>query len=564
MVVIKDFRRDFYETIHGQRILVLVAFDVDALCALKILQYLFQCDQVLYTIVPVAGRQDMDRAFIENGEGIKYVLLLNCGGCMDIVEQLQPPDDVVFFICDSHRPIDVHNIYNVKQVKILAKSHDLQDVPEFDDVFRDESDDDDSGNESEGSEASGKKRRFDEDAIEKRRAKRLWEENREKILYEYTEFTYQGCSAAMTVFEMAWKMSKDTNDLLWIACIGLTDQYIHYKINREKYVDCIGDLQNHVSRLNHRGADEESRISVDCLKVSFEDDMLLNLYRHWTLYDSLCHSAVSACQFKIWTMKGKKRLDEFLADMGLPLSQCRQKYSAMDMSLRNSVKEMIETKSEKYGISTRDIFLPSFVAQYGFKNRLSAMDAAYACAALLESVDKNKADSDKYLNALDLLSRSNRQVLQVGLDFAKMQVKAIVNQVQTFLDMNQIISAGPFLYAFITEGTADIKFFSRPICLQRLAKFTLQAHVAMSRSKKAPQLPLIVGAPMDSEIGMTLICGIPPLAEDDGKNVYGKAFEQAAINTNARILQDSFDTHIVELQTADRSKFFDALIALMQ
>ena len=38
--------------------------------------------------------------------------------------------------------------------------------------------DDDSGNDSDSSERSGKRKRFDDDAIERRRNRRVWEENR--------------------------------------------------------------------------------------------------------------------------------------------------------------------------------------------------------------------------------------------------------------------------------------------------------------------------------------------------------------------------------------------------
>ena len=54
------------------------------------------------------------------------------------------------------------------------------------------------------------------------------------------------------MFEMAWKMSKDTNDLLWLAVIGVTDQFIHNKVDRDKYIEDVGQLQLHVSRHNHR------------------------------------------------------------------------------------------------------------------------------------------------------------------------------------------------------------------------------------------------------------------------------------------------------------------------
>lgn len=140
---------------------------------------------------------------------------------------LQPDDDSIFFICDTHRPVDVVNVYNDTQVmhhdllfsrlgvvnswttnktqtlqlfsdsehlvyqwaffvltfaanmkttwkpllfispqiKLLIKQDDDLAVPSYDEIFRDEDEEneDDSGNESdEGSEPSGKRRRFDE------------------------------------------------------------------------------------------------------------------------------------------------------------------------------------------------------------------------------------------------------------------------------------------------------------------------------------------------------------------------------------------------------------------
>lgn len=55
------------------------------------------------------------------------------------------------------------------QIKLLIKQDDNLGVPSYDDIFRDEDDEEggDSGNESdEGSEPSGKRRRFDEVRVE--------------------------------------------------------------------------------------------------------------------------------------------------------------------------------------------------------------------------------------------------------------------------------------------------------------------------------------------------------------------------------------------------------------
>ena len=49
-------------------------------------------------------------------QGVKHVVLLNCGATIDICDFLDPPDDVIFYILDNHRPVDVTNIYNDGQV----------------------------------------------------------------------------------------------------------------------------------------------------------------------------------------------------------------------------------------------------------------------------------------------------------------------------------------------------------------------------------------------------------------------------------------------------------------
>lgn len=118
---IQDIKVDFYNKIIGKRILVIVNYDIDAICASKILQSLFQYDTMVYSIVPIMGISGLKRAFDDNKEDVKYILLLNCGGCIDIVELLQPEDDIKFFICDSHRPLDVCNIYSDGQVSFFIK-----------------------------------------------------------------------------------------------------------------------------------------------------------------------------------------------------------------------------------------------------------------------------------------------------------------------------------------------------------------------------------------------------------------------------------------------------------
>ncbi|XP_015238107.1 PREDICTED: cell division control protein 45 homolog [Cyprinodon variegatus] len=565
---ITDIKKGFYDVVVNQRVALLVAADIDALCACKILQALFHCDQIQYTLVPVKGWQDLSTAFLEHKEQFRYFVLINCGANVDLLEMLQPDSDSIFFICDTHRPVDVINVYNDTQIKLLIKEDDDLGVPAYDDIFQDEENEEDSGNESdEGSEPSGKRRRFDEGAVERRierqRAKREWEARRREILFDYEQYEYHGTSAAMMFFELAWVLTKDTKDMLWWAVIGLTDQWVHDKITHMKYVSDIATMQRHVSRHSHRNEDEENSLSIDCMRISFEYDLRLTLYQHWSLYESICNSCYTACGFQLWTLKGQKKLREFLADMGLPLKQVKQKFKSMDITIKENLRDVIEESSNKFGL--KDVRIQTFAAHFGFQNRFLASDMVHAAAALLENTEREDNDTtDNFITALDSLSRSNLDRLTTGIGLAKKKLIAVQQTVASCLCTNLIMSQGPFLYCHLMEGTPDVKLFSKPLALTLLCKYLLKAFVAFTRNKRCKVLPLIMAAPKDVEKGTVIVVGIPPESEtSDKKNFFGRAFEKAAESTSSRTLHDHFDTSIIELKTEDRSKFLDALITLL-
>ncbi|XP_075072503.1 cell division control protein 45 homolog [Mixophyes fleayi] len=564
---VSDFRKEFYDIIINQRVLLLVASDVDALCACKILQALFQCDHVQYTLVPVSGWQELETLFLEHKEQFRYFVLVNCGANVDLLETLQPQEETIFFICDTHRPIDVVNVYNDSQIKLLIKQDDDLEIPPYDDIFRDdEEDEDDSGHESDGSEPSGKRRRFDEGAverrIERRRQRREWEGRRREILFDYEQYEYHGTSAAMMMFELAWIMSKDSNDMLWWAIVGLTDQWVQDRITQMKYVTDVGTLQRHVSRHNHRNEDEENSLSIDCMRIAFEYDVRLSLYQHWSLYESICNSSYTTSSLKLWSVHGQKRLQEFLADMGLPLKQVKQKFNSMDISLKENLREMIEESANKFGM--KDIRVQTFSVQFGFKNKFLASDIVFAVISLLENTEKDEHGTDNFIKALDSLSRSNLEKLHLGLDLAKKLLRAIQQIVASCICTNLILSQGPFLYCYLMEGTPDVKMFSNPVSLCLLCKYLLKSFVCSTKNKRCKLLPLVLAAPLDVEKGTVIMVGIPPEVESsDRKNFFGRAFEKAAESTSSRTLHNQFDMSIIELRTEDRSKFLDALISLL-
>lgn len=116
----------------------MVHYDIDSICCCKILQSLLRHNHILYSLAVVRGIEDFKASFQENCEDVKYFILINCGGTIDIVEALEPEEDIIFFVLDSHRPIDLCNIYSNEQVRLLSSPEEDAGVPSFDDIFRED------------------------------------------------------------------------------------------------------------------------------------------------------------------------------------------------------------------------------------------------------------------------------------------------------------------------------------------------------------------------------------------------------------------------------------------
>lgn len=115
------------------------------------------------------------------------------------------------------------------------------------------------------------------------------------------------------MFDLAWKLNKDDKDLLWYTIVAITEQMIFCKIENTQYIMETSNLQAHVTRHHHKSIDTDNATS---LKITFEQDLKLMLYRHWSVKDSLKYSMFTACKLKLWSYKGDKKLNELLADMG--------------------------------------------------------------------------------------------------------------------------------------------------------------------------------------------------------------------------------------------------------
>ena len=71
-----------------------------------------------------------------------------------------------------------------------------------------------------------------------------------------------------------------------------------------------------------------------------------------------------------------------LAEMGLPLNDCKNKYSHMNPEAQRKMTEGLVQYAPKYGLN--DLRFWSFSKSLGYKLRFSSSDVVYAVTALLE------------------------------------------------------------------------------------------------------------------------------------------------------------------------------------
>lgn len=92
--------------------------------------------------------------------------------------------------------------------------------------------------------------------------------------------------------------------------------------------------------------------------IELSSDYRFFLYRHWSLYDAMFHSAFIASKFTIWNSRGKSRVNELLAEMGVSLQQCKQSYQYMNPQTRDQFRGQLQTNQvirQKYQLHNPDV-----------------------------------------------------------------------------------------------------------------------------------------------------------------------------------------------------------------
>ena len=239
------------------------ASDADSLCALKIVTHVLSSDSLRYSVCPISSFDEIlkfPNIKLQSTNQALSILLINWGCHRDLRRLLKLGPNSWVFVIDSHRPIHLHNLSSENdRVIVLYTSEDEQQADlayDFDvsalanasDLNSDDELDEDSGSDSDEDSES-------EDEGENRKRRRLSDENESdpvrlfgKLKKEYYKLgTFHGRPSGCLMFELAHSLRKNTNELLWLACVALTDQFVHERLTNERYQAGVMELEQHIN-----------------------------------------------------------------------------------------------------------------------------------------------------------------------------------------------------------------------------------------------------------------------------------------------------------------------------
>ncbi|KHJ91960.1 CDC45-like protein [Oesophagostomum dentatum] len=523
---------------------------------------LFICDDVSFSTVPVNGWENLDRTFREHYDQSPAVVLINCGGNRSL-QDMQVPEGSKVFVMDSRRPFHHENIFEGEQIMIMVDSAEFAklNVPEMSAVIEnDESEESDEDDEEEG---AGGRRGMEkvERRLLKKEAKKQWQKRRRNLLWKYYENAWYSISSAVRMLELAAALNKATPELMWVAAVGLNSQWTDNLITVEAYHDvCIDRMRPFIHRFSPRNSGAKAD---DLLRVSFEKELTLN--------------------------------------------ETRQKFEAMTSTRR---KEVIQTLEKEMTPS-----FATFIAHFGYSNRVCAADVARGLAARLES-PKRTPLVERFESARSILRcfmKSNQDYLPLAksFDLYKIGLECVWTLVAAAVNQQEILPVGPFYLHSSTHHLAPkqagtvfkervltardclrstfrlvfaIIYFWKWACdrnavaddimdskhfLFLFTTFLQRAFSSVRRSRDRTTKPLVVSLALSGEMqGWHVVTGVMPLdtvyKDAQLMSFMGRAFERAAEQASLDVWRDNFDPNVIYIRSEDRSRFFDLLQAVME
>ncbi|KAK6141840.1 hypothetical protein DH2020_000578 [Rehmannia glutinosa] len=551
--------------------------DVDSLCALKIIGCILESDSIRYACYPVSSFKEIHKYagpnLTSSSDEPITILLINWGCHRDLRRDLEIGPSARVFVVDSHRPIHLHNLSDQNDRVVVLYTKDDENQADLaydidlstlanasdlnsDDEFEDDSDSEDE-NESDNEEGEGgsRKRRRVSDENESNPVKLYRKLKRD---YYYMG-TYHGKPSGCLMYELCHSLRKNKHELLWLACVALTDQFVHERLTDERYLAGVMELEQHINssgnldRVTSVTLKDGTKVTVpDSSRIAYEDEPRLMLLQEWNLFDSMLCSSYIATKLKTWSDNGLKKMQLLLARMGFAREECKQKFQYMSVEIKHRMKDMFEQFLPEFGLT--DFYYRGFLLLHGYSSKVSAADVVYGVTALLESSVESdgSSGSTQFGIAYDALSLSKLEKLEIGMRQAIKVQRAVLRQGSTAITKKGSIRSGSKFRWVKLEDSADTKLLCHPQALTKFGYFLMDA----LREKGARMKPLVCVCYIQEQKKVLIVgvCGKPRLGAVQG-NAFGIAFRSAAEETGAEYFHELFESSWIVLEAVAVNSF---------
>jgi cell division control protein 45 len=292
---------------------------------------------------------------------------------------------------------------------------------------------------------------------------------------DYYGAQYSGLPSSLIAYFLAKQVNKTTNDLLWLAIVGLTSFYMEGKIDKEIYKAQVEDLK--VDVLKSKTDDREIGSIMEELDFHFP------LLRHWSLYESMLYSPYIVVKMGLWNENGILILKEFLTSIGISLEEARQLYKYMSRDSRARLKNDMYGKMDK--LNMPDLIFSSFARKIDTDLTLTSSDMSCVISAILESPEKENATYEEvqskrrqnFLDAYEILftvGTSTKRVMGY-IDQYKNFMKVLTTEAISAIERDSIPSVD-FNYIKIKNDSKDKQVFEHPYSLIRLGGTVLSIY----------------------------------------------------------------------------------------
>lgn len=432
-------------------------------------------------------------------------------------------------------------------------------------------------------------------------AKKQKDDFEDKIRSYYQQGTSQSSPASCMLYTLMSLIGETSITRLWLAVVGASSLDSQYP---QVFQDSFPMLADEVNRVGNeetaaqmaQNANSEAPVAEKELVTSLklETDYSLFVLRHWNIYDSMFHTDYIWAKMKLWTEKGRQNFQKMLAIMGVSLTEAREGWVHLKVSVKQGLNKRIEKAAKVADLE--DLLRPGVVRKFGYKGALTAGDCVDAAGVILQlGMDKSPAGLDHIKEGIlltvdqDYHDESQRDqfwvanfwsawdsledvdTLLLGISKAKLLQQAVARTTTALIEKGQIRPVSDYLVAVVKEGP-DLALFRNPLALCRLGIWIAQTKAESHKKKYSPPLVL---ASLDKSTGNYMVLGMNPrqardyhfvMGEDEDVgddrfvfNQFTQRFAKAAEDVHTRYKMDMFEMAVIEVDKNDLTRFLERL-----